>query len=258
MIRLVSDNAELDRALSGAPDIYAEKIRSLSAAYGLGYPFCRFWVQDSGAVISGYYDSGTVASPCERIDRDDAEELAAFLCCGQFTRLLMPYPLCEKLGLAETAEKTHLMVYPRSAVKYDDIDKDVKETDISLDQIYEIAASGFDIDRDKWYTDTSHLLRHGSAGFYLLDGSACAVRMFSSDGISYISYVCTRPEKRGLGLAKRLLRHICARECAENGAQTFIFCKDELRQFYEDTGFTACGLAADIETQMVTSKYRFE
>lgn len=244
MIRLISDMRELDHALGSAPDIFTERIRTLALAYGFGYPFCRFWVQDGGAVISGYYDSGTVTAP-GGIGEEQAGELAEFLSCGQFTRLTMPYPLCEKLGMCGTAQRTNVMVYP-DGIKYcDEINKELPRTDVSLEQVYEIAKSGFDIDYDKWYTDTSHILRHGIAGVYVLDRCSCAVRMFSSRGISYLSYVCTLPEARGRGLAARLVQYICAAE-HERGNRTFVVCTDELRGFYERAGFVPDSFAADI------------
>ena len=125
-------------------------------------------------------------------------------------------------------------------------DKEKPVTDSPLGEIYKIVSSGFDIDRDMWYTDTSHMLRHGIARAYTLAGKACAIRMFASGGISYVSYVCTLPEAQGAGYATALLEHICA-ENAANGAETFVFCEKELRPFYESAGFGLAGYAGEIK-----------
>ena len=123
--------------------------------------------------------------------------------------------------------------------------KEQIKTDVPLGKIYEIAARGFDIDRDKWYTDTSHILRHGTAAVYMLEDAACAVRMYSSRGMTYLSYVTVLPERRGEGLAVRLLHGICEKEAAE-GCRTYVFCTDKLRGLYERAGFCCVGYAADM------------
>ena len=244
MIRTVTDKESLYAALGEHRNIYTEKIRSLADAYGFGYDFCRFWAQDGGAVVGSYYGDATAAD-CGDISAVRAEELSAFIGCGQFGRALMPYELYERLGGGAHAQKRLLMKAGGSIVKTDDIDKVRTYPAVSISEIYEIANSGFDIDFNKWYTDTSHMLRHGTAQLYTLGGSSCAVKMFSSGGITYLSYICTLPGERGKGLAKRLISHICTKE-AEAGNEVFLFCEEELRAFYEKADFVPAGCAADI------------
>lgn len=243
MISAVYDTGALYGALDIGADIYTEKIRSYADAYGTGYPFCRFFV-GGGAVICSYYSDHVIAMTGE-ISDEDASELAEFLACACRGRVLMRYSLCERLGLLEKAEKLCLMQWDNSVKKSVDYNKEGIETDTPLGKVYEIAASGFDIDFDKWYTDISHSVRHGIARTYSLDNAACAVRMFSSRGITYLSYICTRPERRGEGLAKRLLRAVCGEE-ASVGNRVYVFCEDGLEGFYKSAGFIRYGTAAHI------------
>ena len=247
MIRAVTDSAALYRALGDDITVYTEKIRSLAEAYGFGYDFCRFWVQDGGAVIGSYYGEATAAD-CGHIGKARSSELAAFLCCGQFSGVLMPYSLYEKTG-SYGAEKLLLMRAGDGIKKTDDIYKVRTGTAVSIGEIYEIAKSGFDIDFNKWYTDTSHMLRHGTVRLYALGSSACAVRMFASGGISYLSYICTVPEERGKGLAGSLLAHICAEESA-CGNEVFLFCAGELEGFYHKCGFEPAGEAVCADARL--------
>lgn len=244
MITAVTDRGTLETLLGEKRDIYTEKIRALAAGYGFGYDFCTFAAQDNSAVICSYYGGATAALTGELTD-SQTEELAAYLTFGQYDSVLMSYPLCERLGLSGSAEKLCLMKCNGDVKKTIGYDKENPVTDSPLSEIYEIVSGGFDIDRDMWYTDTSHMIRHGIARAYVLGGKACAIRMFASGGISYVSYVCTRPEARGKGLATALLAHICA-ENAANGIETFVFCENKLRPFYESAGFELAGKAGTI------------
>ena len=245
MITAVTDRATLETLLGTMRDVYTEKIRAFAEGYGFGYDFCTFAAQDNTAVICSYYGDATAARTGELND-GQAAELEAYLTFGQYKRVLMPFSLCERIGLSESASKLFLMKCNGDVKKTIGYDKEKPVTDSPLGEIYKIVSSGFDIDRDMWYTDTSHMLRHGIARAYTLAGEACAIRMFASGGISYVSYVCTRPEARGAGYATAILAHICA-ENAANGAETFVFCEKDLRPFYESAGFRLAGYAGEIK-----------
>ncbi len=239
MIRLVDNKEELYRALGNTADIFAGKIRAYAEGYGFGYYFCSFWVQDSSAVICAYYNDAVAAQTGELSD-EAAEELTMFLSGQSFARVLMPDSLCGRLGLAEQAEELCLMEWANDVKKPVEYDKEAVKTNSSLIQIYEIVSSAFDIDFEKWYTDTSYMLRHGISEVYTLENSACAIKMYSSEGVTYLSYVCVKPECRGRGLAHALLHYICTDETAR-GDRTFIICEEELTGFYESAGFTKTG-----------------
>ncbi|MBO6302164.1 MAG: GNAT family N-acetyltransferase [Ruminiclostridium sp.] len=219
----------------GAYDIFTEKIRAYAEGYGFDYGFCRFYEQDGGkAVICSYYGDAAAALTGE-LSPSQAEELSAFLTCGQFNRLLMPWEMCSALGLEDRAERRSIM---RGGIA----EQAPLRSEVPLDSVYDIVRTGFDIDYETWYTDMSHMTRHGIAKAYLLDG-ACAVRMYASRGIAYVSYVCTLPGLRGSGLGTKLLRGVCAEE-RKNGFTVHIVCEDSLRGFYERAGFSLCGYAA--------------
>lgn len=228
-----------------APDVYTEMVRSLYSAYGTKYDFCRFYKQDGGAVLSYYYGSGTAACTGELSD-ENARELSEFLRCGMLKKVLMPYDTAGRLGLPKNTSELHLMRFSNGIKITDNIDKDAVSSQNSLGEIYEIISDGFDIDRDTWYTDTSHMLRRGTAETYRLGSDCAAVKMFSSRGISYLSYVCTRKSARGKGLAKKLVGFICMSE-ARKGNDVFLFCGSELKNFYESIGFSEAGMAAEIQ-----------
>ncbi len=239
MIRTVS-GGELYRLISGTPDVYTEKIRAYADGYGFGYGFCRFFAQDDTAVICSYYGSAVAAFTTDP-DPDSAEELTSFLTCGQFAGVLMQYAAAERLGLTGLAERRLLM---RGTAFDDGIGK--LQTDVSPGEVYDIVRTGFDIDRETWYTDISHMTRHNIARAYLLEEAACAVRMYASNGVAYISYVCTLPEKRGQGFGTRLLKAVCSAG-RDDGCDTYLICEDRLRRFYESAGFEICGEAAEIK-----------
>ena len=244
MIEKITGKAALNSALNGIKDVYTEKVRSFADAYGTGYDFCTFYKQTGGTLISNYYGSATVAKSGKRTG-DRLAELMEFLTCGMFKKVLMPYESFEASNIDANYEKLNLMVYRNDIKISDDIDKVITVSEDSVGEISEIIADGFDIDCNKWYTDMSHMLRHGTARLYTLEGKACAVRMYASSGITYLSYVCTRKADRGQGLASKLLNGVCGMETAA-GNEIYIFCRDDLKGFYENNGFDIYGEAAEL------------
>lgn len=107
MITAVTDRATLETLLGTMRDVYTEKIRAFAEGYGFGYDFCTFAAQDNTAVICSYYGDATAARTGELND-GQAAELAAYLTFGQYKRVLMPFSLCERIGLSESASKLTL------------------------------------------------------------------------------------------------------------------------------------------------------
>ena len=245
MIKKITDPDTLYNTLNkGAPSVYTEKIRSLADAYGIGNEFCTFYTQTGGTVISNYYNSA-VAARCGVRPGDRLAELMEFLMCGMFRKIIMPLEIFSATNVDANVEKLILMKYDSGKKTGAVPGKETIRTDFSINDIYEIASDGFDIDFNNWYTDTNHMLRHGISKLYALENNTCAVKMFSSSGISYLSYICTRKEERGKGLATRLVGSICAEE-ALAGNSTYIFCAEELCGFYENIGFVRFEEAVEI------------
>ena len=244
MIEKITGKAALHKALNGIKDVYTECVRSFADAYGTDYDFCTFYKQTGGTLISNYYGSAVVAKSGKRTG-DRLAELMEFLTCGMFRKVLMPYESFEAANFDANVEKINLMVYRTDVKISDDMSKVISVSEDSVGEISEIIADGFDIDCNKWYTDMSHMLRHGTAKIYTLDGKACAVRMYASSGIAYLSYICTRRSERGRGLASRLISGVCDMETAA-GNEIYIFCRDNLKGFYEKNGFDLFGEAAEL------------
>ena len=244
MIQKITDSNVLFQALDKGRDIYTEKIRAFGRAYGCGYDFCNFYKQTGGTVIADYYGSAVAARTGVR-PGDRVAELMEFLMCGKFRKVLLPYQTLAAANVDANYKEILLMSCENTPEKTDDIDKLRGNTDTSLVDISEIVSDGFDIDVNKWYTDMSHNFRHGISQVYVLENNACAVKMFASSGIAYLSYVSTRREARGRGFATRLVSTICADEAA-NGNTVQIFCDESLRSFYADIGFVSIGKAAEL------------
>ena len=249
MIQRITDTDTVYAAIDKNRDIYTEKIRALAEAYGCGYDFCSFYKQTGGTVIADYYGSA-VAAKCSTRTGDRLAELMEFLMCGKFRKVLMPAGSFHAAHIDANIRENLLMRYDRqpdeNGIKNtDDIDKLLADPTGSLGEISEIVTDGFDIDINKWYTDISHNLRHGISQIYVLEDSACAVKMFSFSGITYLSYISTRKEARGKGYASRLVGALCAAEAAK-GSKVFIFCDPSLETFYKRLDFVTAGRAVEL------------
>ena len=244
MISKVNDKDELYELLSTENDVYTEKIRSLADAYGTKYDFCNFYKQTGGTVISDYYGSACVAKSRTR-PGDRLAELMEFLMCGKFRKVIMPFTTFDASNVDANYEKLCLMRYEGGSVKTPDSEKITLADETELTEISEIVADGFELDFNNWYTDISHMIRHGISRVYMLENNCCLVRMFASAGISYLSYVCTRKTERGKGLATRLIKAVCALE-TDAGNPPLVFCRNELLKFYEDTDFRKINEAVEL------------
>ena len=244
MIRKIFDKKQLFKALDKAPDVYSEKIRALAEAYGLEHEFCSFYLQTGGTVISDYYRSAVVAN-CGKRAGDRLAELMEFLTCGIFRKVILPYSSFDLSNTDANISKLYVMKYTGGVREVDGSEIEMLDGDFAINNIYDIASDGFDIDFNKWYTDTSHMVRHGISRLYALGKKACAVKMFSSSGITYLSYVCTRDSERGKGYATRLLKWICSKEAAA-GNTVYVLCEPRLGKFYERVGFEFSAETAEI------------
>ncbi len=244
MIQKITDKTTLEKALDKGRDIYTEKIRAFADAYGLEYDFCNFWKQTGGTVIADYYGSAVVAKGGTR-PGDRVAELMEFLMCGKFRKVLLSYQTFSAANVNANHKDMLHMVCENGAGSADDLTNGSIDTDTSLEELSEIIGDGFDIDVNKWYTDMSHNLRHGISQAYVLGHKACAVKMFSSSGITYLSFVSTRKEARGRGYASRLVSALCADESA-HGNTVQLFCNESLRPFYANIGFASAGKAVEL------------
>lgn len=206
--------------------VEAQKIRALLTAYGTKYDFCRFFVSES--VILCETDGSFVL--CEYTDNCDVNELAEFISFHGFSEIFCS----KKLGklLLELLycpfQEVFLMRFHGKAVPC----KDIKKSP-SLDEVYGILKTAFDIEYEPWYADMSHRIRHGVSSARVL-GSSALIIQHNLNGEVLLSQIATLPEHRGQGGASRLIKGVCAELSASD---VYVLCEDKLLSFYSGLGF---------------------
>lgn len=205
--------------------IEAQKIRALLSAYGTGYDFCRFFVQNGTTFLSAL-DGGFVL--CSGADTD-YEELSRFLCLNGFAEVFCDMISGEILHRRIGGEMftVNEMRFCGEAAAAD------TEKNPPLDKVYEVLKTSFDIDYEPWYLDMSHRVRHGVTQCRLLRHSALVVQ-HCINGEALLSQVATHPDFRGAGTAKRLVSAVCAEL---SGNRISVLCEDRLKGFYRSVGF---------------------
>ena len=209
--------------------VMAQKIRALLCAYGTGYDFCRFFLQGEGCFIALFGGSAVICGASE-----DRGELAEFLHFSGAADILCSEEcgreLCGLLPLK--AERVNLLRFcgAPSGVEVNDAP--------ALSEVYGIISKAFEIEFEPWYLDMSHRVRHGVARCFTLESYAACVLQHDINGEALISQVATLPERRGEGLAKRLIHEVC-RRCS--GSEVYVICEDRLLGFYEKLGFERVG-----------------
>ena len=209
--------------------VEAQKIRSLYAAYGTGYEFCRFFCQGNSFLAA--LDGDIVLHDGENADY---EELADFLtACGFrslfcsenaefFLRKHIKTEFCavNLMRFEGTPLMEKLVCYPM------------------LEEVYFVLKTGFDIEFEPWYLDISHRIRHGISRCYMLEGCCALAVQYNTNGEALLSQVAVLPERRGEGLGTRFVRAVCG-ELAPS--EVYVLCEDGLKGFYEKAGFVFCG-----------------
>ncbi len=225
----------IEQIKSFPSDIFGGKILSLAYAYGFDYDFCRFY-RSHKLLIGRYYSDFIIAGECE-----DSEELGGFLSLNGFSSVLLPPQIAEGIKPYVKGEFSADYICEYQGER----GNDPVTVNPSLDEVYCILKDGFpDLPYEEWYTDMSHLVRHGISECYTLDGAAC-VKMFDIGGTAYISLVASSLEMRGKGSVFRLLRTVCGNFLAHR-EHILLICAEELLPFYEKVGFTKKGIAVTI------------
>lgn len=231
MIKRVTADEELlrifddTRFFEDKTNAEARKIYALWLCYGIKYDFCRFYTAD-GAVICGQDGSFVVSD----FGNCDFEELAEFFAMNGFAEILCSEHTGKALSENMNCNRkdVDLMRFNGIGVPCD------TEKDTSLEELFNILKTSFDIEFEPWYLDMSHRIRHGVARTRRLDGSALVIQ-HELFGSALISQVATVPDERGKGSASRLISAVCA-ELSES--DIFVICEDELCGFYEKNGFS--------------------
>lgn len=220
----------------------AQKIRALLVSYGLKYDFCRFYVGEfhAGCAFLGGLNGSFVLSENGKCDRG---ELAEFLTFSGFSEIFCSESAGEELSKSLTCrpQRVNVMRFEGDAVPCE------IETEPSLDNVYTILKTAFDIEYEPWYLDMSHRIRHGVSSFRALNGSVLAIQ-HDINGEALLSQVATIPEMRGKGNARRLISAVCA-ELSDSSV--YVICEDALLEFYNKLGFRRTGGACSIFREYV-------
>lgn len=228
MIRRALTESELN----GLPNtgVEAQKIRALLVSYGLKYDFCRFYVGEwnAGSAFLGGLNGSFVLS---EIGKCDNNELAEFLIFSGFSEVFCSESAGElAANLPCRSQTVNVMRFEGVGVPCAVL------TEPSLDNVYTILKTAFDIEYEPWYLDMSHRVRHGVTAFRMLNGSVLAIQ-HNINGEALLSQIATLPEKRGLGNARRLISAVCA----ELSDSVYVICGDALLEFYNKLGFRRTG-----------------
>lgn len=207
--------------------VEAQKIRALLRAYGTQYDFCRFYT--SCHITLCDLNGGFVI--CEN-GECDVEELAEFLSFNGFSDIFCSNDLGGRLKeLLSCGSQTVNLMRFREKIP-NSTETDVNKTP-PLEDVYKILSTAFEIDFEPWYVDMSHRIRHGVSGARVLDRSALIIQ-HNINGEALLSQIATTPERRGQGVASKLILSTCV-ELATS--EIYIICEDKLLPFYEKIGF---------------------
>ncbi|MGN0587828.1 MAG: GNAT family N-acetyltransferase [Oscillospiraceae bacterium] len=219
-----------DIALLGH-NIIGGKIASAVAAYGTGYDFCRLYRTDSGGHILAY--NGTMLAD----GNFDPNELSVFAKTLNPDTIELSSDITLHIGGEyKRIGRTLFELIPK---ENDIVGSDVKQNAL-LDRCFDIISAGFGItDRDPWYVDISHRIRHGVSDIFLFE-STTVTKLFDYDGMVFLSHIATAPEARGKGTARRMLYYLCGK-LSQSGKRVFLYARDERRSFYEEAGFIPVG-----------------
>ncbi|WP_050697119.1 GNAT family N-acetyltransferase [Anaeromassilibacillus senegalensis] len=241
MIQQIKALAELEPFRRSA---FACRIRATAEAYGLDYPFARFWVQGEHAALCLLDDVLVLdARPGA-----DWEELASFvrmagartvLCAEEAAqKMLLPAFLAGEIMVLDTTDA------PEPACEWNPSLRDVHALLCDCE-----SASFVPPEFEPFYLDLSHRIRHGTArtvGFHQNGQlAACAICSACTEEAAVLSAVAVHPEFRRQGLGARAVRSLAA---SLHKQKTYIFRADgENEAFYRALGFAGCGRFAELQ-----------
>lgn len=210
--------------------IEAQKIRSLLKAYGIKYDFCRFFCQGGDTFIAALDNNFVLCNGLAA----DYEELSEFFAANGFNEIFCAQNAALELKryIKLFVRQVNLMKFRGAAVQSDFDHEPV------LDEVYAVLETAFDFEYEPWYLDMSHRIRHGISRCCSLDGSAVLVVQHNLNGEALLSQAAVLPERRGAGLAKRLIGAVCFELMPSD---IYVICEDSLIAFYQHCGFELVG-----------------
>lgn len=241
MIQQVKALAGLEPFSGGA---FACRIRATAEAYGLDYPFARFWMQGEHAALCLLDDVLVLdARPGA-----DWEELVSFVRMTGARTVLCAEETAQKLPLPVSVAGEIM------ALDSIDVPEPACEWNLSLREIHALlcdceSASFLPPEFEPFYLDLSHRIRHGTArtvGFHQNERlAACAICSACTDETAVLSAVAVHPDFRRQGFGALVVRSLAA---SLHRQKTYIFRADgENEAFYLALGFAGCGRFAELQ-----------
>lgn len=222
-------------------DAYAARIQALFKTYGTRYSFAQFWIQANTAAVSRV--DGVMTVCCD--SQADFEELRAFIQAVGFETLVCSYDTCVKLGYTPFASSYIVKYTADSSEKSEGSVPDLK-------QVYSLLCTcGFSMgDYNSFLADFAARLNKGTAKISAIVSDsvdACASALFIGEKSVLLGAVATNPEKRGQGLASKLVSALAA-EMKGKKKEVFLFCREDgLLDFYKKIGFVDCGKWTEVK-----------
>lgn len=232
MIRHVEDASLIDKDKL-IDSCCGRRILSYLQAYGTGYDFCRFFVNDSGSVILLINSTMLVVGK-----KFESEELVTF------AQMNKPFRIegsdCAINGLKEIDgyKRLHRTIFKLKSDNMSVIDEQDINFDPKLDDVYEILMEGFPnlLDYNLWLADTSHRVRHGISRVFTYKGATTASITYDMNGFVLISQVATKISARGSGYARIFLKWLADYVKGQNKT-AFLYALDTRESFYREIGF---------------------
>ena len=222
-------------------DPFLTRILSLYLCYGEGYDFVGFWEQRAGestaALISRFEDKFSL----RLTDEADLEEIAAFLCFQGAGSVMFD------AGYAlDISDRVHTIEGQVLEYTGDDYISDTEIYEPDFKELYGLLKTcESDIFRVPDYMmflsdlthrrnmDKLHLI--GTAAYGTLASSVMTVSEAPASAI--LGAVATRPEYRGRGLSRSLVRTLATRLRAEGRRVYVLSASDANTRFYINSGF---------------------
>lgn len=194
-------------------------------SYGTDYDFCRFY--DYGGGYCSLFNSALIISGVE--PANDIELMSFIAGLGAKSIEIDP-TVCKKSPHGYNALKRRRFLLNSNGEKLTGIDDNPR-----LDDVYEIIRDAFSIyDYETWLADTSHRVRHGVSKVFLYEGHTTATVHYDLGGLAYVGLLCTKPEFRGQGHARKLLYSLAD---IYSDREIFLWTLEHRWSFYESCGF---------------------
>ncbi|MGN0613690.1 MAG: N-acetyltransferase [Porcipelethomonas sp.] len=232
MIRQVDDESLINREKL-LETCCGRKILSYLMAYGTGYDFCRFYINENGCII-------LLINSTLLIDGGDfsKEELAGFVLMNAPFRIEGDGKAVAMLEGTEGYRKLHRTLFRLVPGGENTAGQSDIEFEPDLDEVYSILSEGFPnlIEYPLWLTDTSHRIRHGISRVFAYKGSTTASIVYDIDDHVLVGQVATKISARGSGYARSFLRWL-AEYLSNQNKTALLYALDTRESFYREIGF---------------------